>query len=436
MIEITNKQENRKKICLLGASFDTGNLGVSALAESSIKVILHQWPNAEVILLGSGRVESEHSIKISGREMLIRNVPLRLSKKNLVSNHFCVLFAYSLLFKIFRWDGFKRFFTRRNRCLRDIVEADMVADITGGDSFSDIYGMRRFIKGCLNKLLIIQFGKTLVMLPQTYGPFEKKTTKFLARYILKRIPKMYARDQQSLGCIEDILKNNGMVRRKIQFVPDVAFVLDPCEPENTDIDFLKKRNPETILVGLNISGLLFSRGYTRNNMFGLKPDYHKLLCGIIEMMMKKKDVIILLIPHLFARNGTIENDFDACSTLHETFSQKYRQRIYLSKRKYDQAEIKYLIGRCDFFLGSRMHSCIAALSQLIPAVGLAYSKKFAGVFDSVGVGNLVIDLREETEQTVLSIIDECFSKRRQFVEKLSETIPQAQEVVLKLFSSN
>ena len=46
---------------------------------------------------------------------------------------------------------------------------------------------------------------------------------------------------------------------------------------------------------------------------------------------------------------------------------------------------KAVIGQCDFFIGSRMHACIAALSQGVPCVGVAYSMKFAGVFDTVGM---------------------------------------------------
>jgi colanic acid/amylovoran biosynthesis protein len=73
---------------------------------------------------------------------------------------------------------------------------------------------------------------------------------------------------------------------------------------------------------------------------------------------------------------------------------------------YDQHEIKAVIGRCDFFIGSRMHSCIAALSQGIPTIGVAYSKKFEGVFDSIGMRNWVIDGRfNETEVAVDKTMD-------------------------------
>ena len=66
------------KICLLGASFDTGNLGVSALADSSIEIILSRWPDAEIVLLGMGSTNGEYFLKLSGREIQVRIERLRI----------------------------------------------------------------------------------------------------------------------------------------------------------------------------------------------------------------------------------------------------------------------------------------------------------------------------------------------------------------------
>ena len=38
-----------------------------------------------------------------------------------------------------------------------------------------------------------------------------------------------------------------------------------------------------------------------------------------------------------------------------------------------------------------MHACIAALSQTVPAVAIAYSRKFLGVMETIGVEDIVVD---------------------------------------------
>ena len=421
------------RIGLLGASFDTGNMGVSALAESSIKCILNRWPNAEVTLLDSGRLLGEHRQRIGDKDICVRELPIRFCKNIFLDNHFLVLCFYALLFKVFRWKKFKRFCARRNSSLRSIIQMDVVADITSGDSFSDIYGMRRFMLGFLRKWLVLLFKKDLIMLPQTYGPFKRPLARIMAKYILKKASLVYSRDRAGVEYVNKLL--NDSENEKVRFAPDVAFVLDSREPQNTEIDSLRKlRAEDVIVVGLNISGLLYNGGYTRDNMFKLKNDYRKLIYAIIEMLLEDQRTAILLVPHVFPPAGyEVESDPDACLKVYEQLRQIYPGRIFLVKGEYDQGEIKYIIGLCDFFIGSRMHSCIAALSQNIPTVGLAYSKKFSGVFDSLGIGNFVIDLRTTTEPEVLARVEEAVIKRHKLAKELSVRVVEAQRRVLSIF---
>jgi polysaccharide pyruvyl transferase WcaK-like protein len=100
---------------------------------------------------------------------------------------------------------------------------------------------------------------------------------------------------------------------------------------------------------------------------------------------------------------------------------------------YDQSQIKYIIGLCDFFIGSRMHSCISALSQFIPAVGIAYSKKFHGVFESVGLQQYVADARSLNNDGVLQTVSTAFENKDQIREHLRSVIPGLTADILNLF---
>ena len=101
---------------------------------------------------------------------------------------------------------------------------------------------------------------------------------------------------------------------------------------------------------------------------------------------------------------------------------------------YNQSEIKYIIGLCDFFIGSRMHACIAALSQSIPAVGIAYSKKFYGVFQAIGAESLVADPRKLGNGEILAVIDREYEQRASTHKKLEQTMPRVKEAVMHLFT--
>ncbi len=425
------QNEKVMRIGLLGASFDTGNLGVSALAESSIKIVLNRWPGAEVTLLDSGCTKGEHHLVLDGKSICVKKLPVRFCRNIFLGNHFLVLACYAFLFKIVHRKRIRQFFMRRSSSLACIMAMDMVVDITGGDSFSDLYGMRRFVLGFLRKCLVLLFKKDLIMLPQTYGPFKRYAAKAMARHILRRARLVYSRDRAGIEYIRGLLNvQNGTVK----FSPDVAFILDSQEPKHLAIwPSEDTRQQGSVLVGLNVSALLFNGGYTGNNMFGLQSDYGELIYGIIETLLKDDEVVVLLIPHVFpTEQGDVESDPDSCHHVYEEMCGKYEGRIFLVSGKYSHNEIKHAIGLCDFMIGSRMHACIAALSQCIPAVGIAYSKKFQGVFESIGVSDCVIDARKVNKKTVIEGVKAHFCRRGEIRKHLEEVMPDIKSDILSI----
>jgi polysaccharide pyruvyl transferase WcaK-like protein len=100
---------------------------------------------------------------------------------------------------------------------------------------------------------------------------------------------------------------------------------------------------------------------------------------------------------------------------------------------YDQHEIKGVIGMCDFFIGSRMHACIAALSQGIPTAALAYSKKFLGVFKTVGMESAVIDGRECDTAEALRWTKTAFENRDSVRDALKLRVAHARKELFDTF---
>ena len=431
MSEEDSSIKKNVKICLLGANFDTGNLGVAALAEASIKCILHRWPDAEVTLLGSSRAAGKDQLKLSEREVKIKKIPIRFCWNVFLPCHFVVFFLNAVLLKSLPWNWSKKLFSTINPYVRAILESDVALDITGGDSFSDIYGMRRFTLGFLRKWLVLLFNKDLIMLPQTYGPFKQRLARVMAKHILKKASMVYSRDRAGIEEVNKLL--NDSENEKVRFAPDVGFVLDSREPQNTEISELKKlRAEDAIVVGLNISGLLYNGGHTRNERFGLKTNYRQLVCRLARLLLENDKVKLLLVPHVLPPASVEINDAVACLEVYKQLGREYPGRIFLVRGKYDQGEIKYIIGLCDFFIGSRMHSCIAALSQSIPAVGIAYSKKFHGVFQSIGLEQFVIDMRQNRQEEILVVIANAVERRRVTAERLKKIMPVIKSTVLNM----
>jgi polysaccharide pyruvyl transferase WcaK-like protein len=186
-------------------------------------------------------------------------------------------------------------------------------------------------------------------------------------------------------------------------------------------------------VGLNISGLLFMGGYTRNNAFGLRDDYRVLVTSLIDLLISKKGADVVIVPHVFGMQPDSESDSVVCEPVFAALQKKYEGRLGLVRGTYNQSEIKHLIGQCDFFVGSRMHACIAAVSQHVPAVCIAYSDKFAGVMETIGIGSMVADARRLSVSEILRMVEESYEHRAITRQMLERTIPEVKTAVLNLF---
>jgi len=183
-----------------------------------------------------------------------------------------------------------------------------------------------------------------------------------------------------------------------------------------------------------VSGLLYAGGYTRNNMFGLKSDYKWLVQRIIDHFIVQMGARVVLVPHVFGDAGDLESDTAAGAAICRELGDRYDGRLQMISEEYDQHEMKYLIGQCDFFIGSRMHACIAALSQGVPAVGLAYSRKFMGVLRPIGVENLAVDLRECGVGKISKLIDDAYLSREKIKSDLARQMPLVRQQVANLFA--
>lgn len=423
-------ETKRQNICLLGVSFDTGNLGVSALAWSSIKLILRLWPVANVFLIGSGRQPGVYSFANEGRMVNICLRPVRYTPRFWVRDHILWMGLMLWFFRVFPF--LKNFLVRRNTTLAALMGGDVVCDITGGDSFSDIYGWRRLIQGYMLKRVCQIMGRPFIMLPQTYGPFKSLLAKTLARRILQRADKIYSRDQEGLVVVEALIGASD----KMELCPDVAFVLEAIRPENEQVRQIERLKDDGCqLIGLNISGLLYNGGYTKDNMFGLMCDYPTLVKNTVLHFARQAGHFVVLIPHVIPKDFAVENDLVACQAIWQSLLPAERERVMVLDGDYDQNQIKYLIGLCEFFMGARMHATIAAISQCVPAVGMAYSRKFSGVFQTAGVENCVVDLRRMNESEILNCIKILYQARDITRRQLAETIPEVKRQVLKIFES-
>jgi polysaccharide pyruvyl transferase WcaK-like protein len=418
----------RIKFCVLGASFGNPNLGVGALMAGVVTSILARYPNAAISILDYAYEPSVQQFRSAAQSVPVQVVNIRFSKKFYLANNVAFLIILSLLLKLVPSKALRRRLTRKNATLRHIEEADAVVSIAGGDSFSDIYGWERLIYVSLPQILILCSGKELVLLPQTLGPFQSTFAKMTAKLILRRARVSCSRDRESIREASVLLGKEASAKLRLCY--DVGFVVQPIRPAQLEPFLHRKREDPRCLVGFNVSGLLYAKAGAGGQDFGFKDDYQLLVYQLIDFLVKVKKARVLLVPHVFGKG--VDSDSVACAQVHDRLKDKHGGDIEWVRGDYDQNEIKYIIGCCDFLIGSRMHACIAALSQAIPTVAVAYSRKFIGVMQTIGFEEIVVDLRSMNGQEVLNRTDQIYGQREELRRRLQARMPEVQKSVLDL----
>lgn len=404
-------------------------MGIGALTVGLINCLKKNAPDINIHILDYGRKSEVFNCITDHGNLAVPLINIRFSRFLFQTNNIAFLLCLSLLIRIVPFKRVKNVIISSNKTLRNICEADIVGTIAGGDSFSDIYGYSQFLYVSLPQILAILLKKKLVQFPQTFGPYKSFFTKSIAKYILNNSFYIISRDYEGVESVKQLLKarNND----KISFSYDVGFALNPISP-SPEIDFHKsKRDNKSFLVGLNISGLLYTEGYIKNNMFGLKIDYPLFIEKCLEWIIEKNGMTAILIPHVYRG---MESDLTVSRLVYKNNYKRYGKKLQIIETEYDHHQIKYCIGQVDFFIGSRMHACIAALSQCIPVVGIAYSPKFIGVFNSIEMSDMVIDVTyEQSIETILNKVTLLYQKRDDITSQLKIQNARVSDYIQKQF---
>lgn len=402
------------KVVIQGADPTTTNMGVSALFATAVAGVHRRCPKASITvvdgLLGRRRVD----VRVDGGDPIpITLVGARTGMRFYRPENFHTL---GLL------QRFGRLGSRLSPTLRAVSEADIVLDASGGDSFTDLYGPVRWIWVSSMKRIAIRCRVPLLMLPKTYGPFAENRSE--AANLIRSSRACWSRDARSHAILEDLLGDRYDPSRHRRGV-DMAFGLEPRRPGKLPPFLAEEQGPEagSELIGLNVSGLVYNDPKVAFERYGFKAHYREIIERFVKWVLEATKARLLLVPHVMSRPPSHESDLQACESVCGEWRSRFPDRIDISSIGYDQNEIKWVISRCDWFCGTRMHATIAGLSTCTATSTVSYSDKALGVFESCGLGNEVFDPRTMDTESVVCAMIESYRRRDDSRRVLEARIP-------------
>ena len=389
------------KIGITGVNPFSGNRGVGALAISAIYLLnkIAEEKNCTIEITAINPNYGKHLVQLGNKSINLNNIlPVNIfSCKNILR----LLVKPKEILSFFTYPKF-----------------DYILCMGEGDSFSDIYGKRRFSSIDGQHRMARLFGKKYLLLPQTIGPFDNPHIKKQARKSLENAQLVFARDMQSFSYV---IENTA--QKNVFEAIDVAFFM-PYEKQTFSNDFIH--------IGINISALLWNGGYTRNNQFGLKSNYQELIRGMVEYFLSIPDVKIHIVPHVVLVNSSIENDYEVSYNLVEEYR---NDRIILAPFFLTPILAKNYIAGMDFFAGARMHATIAAFSSGVPVYPMAYSRKFNGLFmdtlDYKYMGDMVNEEMEAIKEGIKDAYNQRLVLKEIIGERLAGVVEERRQLLLE-----
>lgn len=306
------------QILLLWADDRSPNLGVRALAEGHAALLHQIWPDATVVAHNFG-----------SRAAPVPMGTIRSAAKELI--------------------------TGRGGMVDWLTGFDLIVDTRSGDSFADIYGLKRLTIMTAMAEAVRRSGTPMALGPQTYGPFESRASVLLAKRALRSADLVMTRDSTSA----DVLRKLGHPADVI--TTDVVFALpQPARASGRhDIVF-------------NVSGLLW-RGQA-----GIDTgDYRRTVVDLVEAWHERGREVTLL-AHVLAGSPK-DSDVDVLADVTRAVGPSVR--VVVPK---DLSEVRSELAGANVTVGSRMHCCLNSLSVGVPAIPLAYSRKFAPLLADIG----------------------------------------------------
>ncbi|MDT0156348.1 polysaccharide pyruvyl transferase family protein [Microbacterium sp. ARD32] len=321
-----------ERILVLWADESSPNLGVAVLARGSRDLLRRAYPHAEFTFANFG----------SAPRQIPWGAPRSLVRERLLPRF-----------------GMQKYF----------ADFSLIWDTRSGDSFADIYGLRRHLTMGLVHEFASEARTPIAMAPQTIGPFNTRRGRALARRNLARSRFVFSRDPESTRVSAELGRTPDLT------TADLVFAIDqPAVGQTRD-------------VLVNVSGLLWN-----DNPHVPADIYRRVITETVEHLRAAGREVALL-AHVLD-SPMADNDVPAIRSLAAQLGEDIELVVPTSLDS-----VRETIAGARVVVGSRMHACLNALSVGVPAVPLAYSRKFAPLLNSVG-WTTGFDLRTDDADTL------------------------------------
>jgi polysaccharide pyruvyl transferase WcaK-like protein len=280
-----------------------------------------------------------------------------------------------------------------SQLLRAVRHQDLVI-IGGGGLFQDDDSRIKMPYWALRTALMRALNPRVAGYCLGAGPLMHPDSRAFARWACASMQSISTRDHFAQGWLQRCTS------RRIELVPDPAFMLAPAPAEQAHRIIAAAKLPAGRFIGVALRRWFHRRGgwiphkirarvgMDRGAGSSHMSTFVSKLADVLERLSKQLECGILLMPSYDLAH---EGDVVASRGL----EQELRGRVPVGFAEiHSAAEYKAVAGAAQLMVSARMHPLIFAASMGTPIVGLAYNGKFEGLFDLLGLPRRLVWLDE------------------------------------------
>lgn len=262
--------------------------------------------------------------------------------------------------------------------------------------------------------LALKMKKKVYIMPNSFGPFKNAKNAKAVNKILDRCAFISARESISANG-----KTNGL-GRDIKQYPDLGFFLEGEDKHKVMQYLLDKYN---IDLNKNKYIAITARPYRFYESDNPEKSEESYINGFAKIA---KDIyslgyIPLLIVHTRAQNSH-END-EVCI---DRIIKRIDEDVKYIKIKDDNLtckDLKTIYSFCDAIIGTRFHSVIFAIENLVPAIAVTYGgNKGQGIMKDMGLDKYAIKIEELNYDILKEKLFDLLNNREEEVKRLKKYI--------------
>lgn len=299
--------------------------------------------------------------------------------------------------------------------------ADTVVLCGGGYLYSPDSRLNLTLLHCaLTRWIARALGKDLLMMPQSIGPFRRRSDELIAAAALRAVDEIVVREERSLIEVRRLVGE----RRPITVCPDIALYGWALEEELT--------HPVTKVAANTVGLIAMDWTWARRAGTGELDAYMDKLAQVSTHLNQKGLQVHLMASSLVPSEG--QDDQEIADGVLSRLPRNGEPMACINADAADVESLRLALRHQSVVISTRLHGCLLAMLEGRPAVALAYQPKATATYELLGLSELCLDVQSFSVTEVCQKVDMILTGLDEYETKIMATIAQARRVIEETYS--